>query len=140
MDTIHNIGACAIIFNSSGKVLVGKRKNSYKAGVYGFPGGRIEFNEPILTTISREVQEETGIKHHDFEYVGVVRENQEEFDFIHFVFVAQIGDVEPTLCEPEKCEGWEWHDLQELPTNLLPGHAAATVLYVHGEELIDITG
>ena len=140
MSSIQNIGACAILVNSLGKVLLGKCKNSYKAGMYGFPGGRIEFNEPILTTIIREVQEETGIVHHDFEYVGVVRENQEEFDFIHFVFVANVGDAEPTLCEPDKCEGWEWHDLHDLPTNLLPGHAAAIALHSHDEEFIDITG
>jgi ADP-ribose pyrophosphatase YjhB (NUDIX family) len=39
------IGTCAIITNSQNQVLLGKRKNSYKAGMYGLPGGRIELNK-----------------------------------------------------------------------------------------------
>jgi len=132
------IGTCAIITNSQNQVLLGKRKNSYKAGMYGLPGGRIELNELIATAITREVEEETGIKSLSFTFVGVVRENQGKYDFIHFVFSAQISNQEPVLCEPDKCEGWEWIDVASDLTQVLPGHKAGIEMYKNNEYLSDL--
>lgn len=132
------IGTCAIIINSQNKVLLGKRKNSYKAGMYGLPGGRIELNELIATAIAREVEEETGIKDLNFTFVGVVRENQGTYDFIHFVFSAQISNQEPMLCEPDKCEGWEWIDIASDLIHVLAGHKAGIEMYKKGVCLADL--
>lgn len=138
---IHSqpLGACALLFNSRGEILLGKRKNSYKSGSYGLPGGRIELNEPMLEAIRREVLEETGLSVIDFSYVGAVRENQDSYDFVHFVFTAEVGDEEPRLCEPDKCEGWEWMDPEALPSSLLPGHQAAVELFLNYGRLADLT-
>lgn len=75
MNTQQSIGVCAILFNTAGEVLAGKRKNSYKAGLYGLPGGRVEVNEPLVAAIKREVWEETGLNfdENSFTYVGVIR-------------------------------------------------------------------
>jgi 8-oxo-dGTP diphosphatase len=132
------IGAFAIISNSQNQVLMGKRKNSYKAGMYGFPGGRIEINESMISAISREVAEETGLNELEFSFVGVVRENQGTYDFIHFVFSTKVYDQEPALCEPDKCESWEWIDLSDNLIDLLPGHRAGVELYKNGEYLADL--
>ncbi len=132
------IGTCAILLNSKNQVLLGKRKNSYKAGFYGLPGGRIEINEPVAQAIQREVEEETGLTLHNLEYLGVVRENQGDYDFIHFVFVAKDVDQKPVLCEPEKCEGWEWIDLSDLPEGILPGHEAAVKVFTSEKKIVDI--
>jgi 8-oxo-dGTP diphosphatase len=132
------IGTCAVIINSQKQVLLGKRKNSYKAGMYGLPGGRIELNELIATAIAREVQEETGIQGLSFTFVGVVRENQGTYDFIHFVFSAQISSQKPMLCEPDKCEGWEWIDITSDLTQVLPGHKAGIEMYKTNEYLADL--
>jgi 8-oxo-dGTP diphosphatase len=118
--------------------LLGKRKNSYKAGLYGLPGGRIELNEPIITAIAREVEEETGINGLDFSFIGVVRENQGTYDFIHFVFSAQISNQKPMLCEPDKCEGWEWVDNVSDLTQVLSGHKAGIGMYKKGNHLADV--
>jgi 8-oxo-dGTP diphosphatase len=132
------IGACAVILNTEGKVLLGKRKNSYKSGCYGLPGGRIELNEPITAAIHREVLEETGLDLNNLEYSGVVRENQDKYDFIHFVFAAKNVTQSPVLIEPEKCEGWEWFAIDQLPELILPGHAAAIQTHQGTTKLIDI--
>lgn len=132
------IGTCAIITNSQNQVLLGKRKNSYKAGMYGLPGGRIELNEPIATATAREVEEETGIKDLSFTFVGVVRENQGTYDFIHFVFSAQISNQLPMLCEPDKCEGWEWIDIASDLNQVLPGHKAGIEMYKNNNCLADL--
>lgn len=133
------IGTCALLLNPQGQVLLGKRKNSYKAGSYGLPGGRIELNEPISKAIQREVEEETGIELASLDYVGVVRENQGKYDFIHFVYVAENITQKPKLCEPEKCERWSWVDIRETNNTILPGHLAAIRLYKDKQLLSDLT-
>lgn len=132
------IGTCALLLNPEGQVLLGKRKNSYKAGYYGLPGGRVEVNEPIAAAIQREVEEETGIKLDSLEYVGVVRENQEGYDFIHFVYLARNVTQAPVLCEPEKCEGWVWKDITAVDEAVLPGHMAAVQLYLEKAPFADL--
>lgn len=139
MNIPQPIGTCAILINSENKILLGKRKNSYKAGLYGLPGGRIELNEPILEAVNREIAEETGIADLDLTYVGVVRENQGEYDFIHFVFVARVENQKPRLTEPEKCEGWEWFDQDSEFDTVLPGHLAGIHLYKNKQTVIDLT-
>lgn len=138
MSEPQPIGTCAIIINAQNQVLLGKRKNSYKAGMYGLPGGRIEVNESISDAIAREVAEETGIENLEFTFVGAVRENQGSYDFVHFMFCAQISDQQPVLCEPEKCEGWEWIELSADLSEVLAGHKAGIEMYVNGASLADL--
>ena len=139
MDKLQELGVCAVLVDISGRVLFGKRKNSYKAGFYGLPGGRIELNEPIAAAIHREVLEETGLDLPDLKFVGVIRENQGPYDFIHFVFTGSVGNASPQLCEPEKCEGWEWFADVSKVSPLLNGHQAAIKLCAEQQTLTDIT-
>ncbi len=122
------IGVCSLLFNPVGQVLVGVRRNSYKAGQYGFPGGRVESGESLSKAIERELFEETGITNIAPKYVGAIRENQGSYDFIHFVYAATNVTAEPQLLEPDKCEGWQWQHPSEIK-NLLTGHLAALELY-----------
>ena len=138
MSEPQRIGACAVLINPKNQVLLGKRKNSYKAGMYGLPGGRIELNEAMMTAITREVAEETRLTGLVFSFVGVVRENQGEYDFVHCIFAANITDQQPVLCEPDKCEGWEWLDLDKDFMEVLPGHRAGIKLYKNGGHLVDL--
>lgn len=133
------VGVCALLLNPEEKILLGVRKNSYKSGFYGMPGGHVEVNEPLLDAVKREVAEETGLTELEFKYVGVIRQNQGEYDFIHFVFVAQLVVQTPQLCEPDKCEGWGWYPIDALPKNVLEGHKAAIEMYLEKKSLLDIT-
>ena len=67
----------------------------------------------------REVLEEVGIKIKNirFECVG----NTAKYAPKHYVHVGLVADWqsgEPKICEPEKCEGWDWYDLDNLPSPL----------------------
>ena len=54
-----------VIVVSGGKILMGKRKNSYGLGLYGMPGGRVNNSEKIIDCAKRELTEETGLKAQD---------------------------------------------------------------------------
>jgi len=125
------LGSCVIVFNSQQQILLGKRQNGYKPGSYGLPGGHIEVGENVDATARRELLEEVGLSNKKVKYVGVIKENQGAYDFVHFVFTAHIGRQTPQNCEPHKCEGWEWFNVDKLPKNMLPGHRAAIQLYQH---------
>lgn len=123
MDNQQKLGV-TIIVKRGDKILLGKRKNNYKAGYYGCPGGRLESDETILECAKRELMEETDLGDGQIRYIGFVREVQDdELSFIHFTFIYEIGSHEdPSVVEPDKCEEWEWHSLDELPGRILPGH------------------
>jgi len=127
----QHIGTCIIVTSKDqSKVLLGKRKNAYKSGLFGLPGGRIELGEAAVAAAKRELAEETGLSRRKVRYVGVVKEYQGEWDFIHLVFGYELGESEePTTLEPDKCEGWQWFGWDELPERIVPGHKAGINLY-----------
>jgi len=133
----QHIGTCALLLNSQGLVLLGKRKNSYKSGYYGLPGGRVEVGESLESAIKREILEETGVEVDHCKYVGVVRETQDGYDFIHFVYVVKNVGYQPKLMEPEKCEGWNWVEIDNLG-KILPGHKAAVEMYLNNKTIVDL--
>lgn len=45
-----------------GKVLLGKRLDSFDYGLYELPGGKLEVGENLLESTKREVAEETGVE------------------------------------------------------------------------------
>ena len=142
MDALENIGVVILVINSNYQtVLLGERINSYKAGHYGLPGGRIELSESLVGAASRELFEETGITINtsELEYLGVVREFQETYNFIHFAFVLENPTQAPQNTEPNKCNGWEWISIEKFPENILRGHKEAIEMYVSNKPMIDIS-
>jgi ADP-ribose pyrophosphatase YjhB (NUDIX family) len=55
------LAVSAAIFRD-GKVLLVRRARSPGKGFYSLPGGRVEFGESLHQALSREVDEETGLK------------------------------------------------------------------------------
>lgn len=130
---MENIGTAIIVLNKKGEILMGKRGNVYGAGFYGMPGGRIELKEPVIDTVKRELMEETGLNTEHADFMGIVRELQGDYNFIHFGFLVKDFPGDPQNKEPEKCEGWEWISLDKLPESILPGHKAIIDLYINKE-------
>lgn len=54
------LGAIGVVIHDS-KVLLVKRGKAPNAGLWSFPGGRVEFGETGLVAAAREVLEETGV-------------------------------------------------------------------------------
>ena len=110
------VGIGVMLFNNDGKILLGKRKGSHGAGEYSFPGGHLENGENLPACAMREVIEETGIVIHEIEFQFV--QNTYKYKPKHYVHIGVIAKVlhgDPVLREPDKCEGWDWYDLYNLP-------------------------
>lgn len=52
---------------------------------------------------------------------------------IALFFEVTHWDGEPTDREPDKCIGWEWFALTDLPADMIPYAAQALVHYAKGE-------
>jgi 8-oxo-dGTP diphosphatase len=108
------------------KILLGKRKGGYGEGMWGLPGGNLEHGESMLAAAMRELAEETALQANNFLFSDVVNDRavtKEDRHYLHVSFTADAQDGEVELREPDRCAGWEWFSLDELPDPLFPPHA-----------------
>lgn len=108
-----------VLIIKEGKVLLGKRRGALGHGSYGGPGGHLECMESFAECAQRETHEETGIEIENVRFLCLT--NLITFAPKHYVDVGLIADWksgEPERREPEKCDGWGWYDIDDLPTPL----------------------
>ena len=55
------IPAVLAVVVRAGQVLLVQRANPPDAGLWGFPGGKVDFGEGLLAAAERELREETGV-------------------------------------------------------------------------------
>lgn len=112
------VGIGVMIFKD-GKVLLGKRKNAHGGGSYAWPGGHMEYMESFEDCAKRESKEEAGIEIQNIRFLRLM--NLKTYAPKHYVDIGLVADWksgEPQIMEPEKCEGWDWYDLDNLPQPL----------------------
>ena len=105
-----------VMILKNGKALLGKRKGSHGAGEWAWPGGHFEYMESFEECCKREVREETGMEIENVRFLRLL--NLKTYAPKHYVdlgFVADWKSGEAKVMEPEKCGGWEWYDLDNLP-------------------------
>ena len=113
------VGVGVILQNKEKKILIGKRKGSH-APYFSIPGGHLELGETFETAANREIMEECGIRLKSVQVICVtnnLRTYQEEGK--HFISVTLFSDDfegVPILKEPNKCEGWNWYDPNDIPS------------------------
>lgn len=84
--------ALAVIVRGSQLLLV-RRNNRPNAGLWGFPGGKIELGETVMEAAIRELQEETGIEAEARDIltsVDVILHDKEGVLKHHYVLVAVL--------------------------------------------------
>ncbi len=60
--TDRPVAAAIAVLIRGGEVLLVRRANRPDAGIWGFPGGKVEFGESIEQASIRELWEETGVR------------------------------------------------------------------------------
>ena len=123
MELNPRVGVGPFILRDA-KVLLGKRKGSHGAGEWSVPGGHLEWFEDVETASRREIKEETGLT--DLQFIKKLGYSENFFHaenkhYITVYTVLWLKSGEPILIEPNKCEGWEWFDLNKLPNPLFGG-------------------
>jgi 8-oxo-dGTP diphosphatase len=112
------VGVGVMVFKD-GKVLMGKRKNSHGSGQWAPPGGYFEHGESFEGAVKREVKEESGIEIQNIRFLSLYNEKDHmPKHMVNIGFVADWKSGEPVVLEPEKCEGWEWYEVDNLPEPL----------------------
>ncbi|RFS16161.1 NUDIX domain-containing protein [Emticicia sp. C21] len=104
--------------------------------VYNLPGGNLEFGESLTLALTRELDEELGIKVEigELMMVGEVHFPEPQKQTIHFIFEGQIIKGTPLL-NPEHTSALaiRWIDIKELSSvNLYPNITKNLKEYLSG--------
>jgi 8-oxo-dGTP diphosphatase len=120
------VGTAIFVLDASNKILLGKRKGAHRAGHWSVPGGWVDREDSdIKVAVIREAYEETGITVKYAEQLCWVTEDHPEIETrtVTLYYITWNGEWSgtPYVAEPNKCEVWEWFDLDDLPSPLFPG-------------------
>jgi 8-oxo-dGTP diphosphatase len=110
----------AVVIIRDGKILLGERIGSHGANTWATPGGHLEMGEEIAACAIRETLEETGLKVSDVSQLGFSNDvfNPLNKHYVTLYVVANDVEGKPKIMEPNKCLGWQWFALDELPKPL----------------------
>ena len=117
------VGVTTII-KSGNTVLLGRRKGNHAGGFFAPPGGHLEFGESFEICSIREVQEETGlliVNPQLLNCYNTIYFNEQKHYVVVFMIVNYPRGQDPKVMEPDKCDSWDFYDLDQLPTPLMPG-------------------
>lgn len=110
------VGVCIIPILADGSVVLMQRKDS---GLWGFPGGLVDWGEDIAATARRELQEETGLTITRMgRLVGVYSSPQRDPRFhsvcvtveVFVVGTPQVNDPKEAL----KVQRFQWSQISKL--------------------------
>ncbi|WP_252346721.1 NUDIX hydrolase [Acetobacter sp. P1H12_c] len=86
------VGVLALVRHGRNVVLV-RRANAPDAGLWGFPGGRVEAGETLFQAAERELREETGLNARALQTVDVfdsIHRTPEGTLAFHYVIIAVL--------------------------------------------------
>lgn len=102
---------CAIIF-WKGKVLIARKKISKSlGGFWEFPGGKVEPKEDFIGALTRELQEELGIKVRE---INEFAENEHEYPSIKVRLIAFKCKYVKSTIKLTDHDRIEWVEINEL--------------------------
>jgi mutator protein MutT len=114
----HKQIGVAVIRNQQGKILIDRRlPQGDMAGLWEFPGGKIEPNETIKECIKREIREELGIEIRVGPRLITIAHRYPNFEVTLFVHDCQYLSGEP---QPIECEEIRWVTVTEIERYTFP--------------------
>ena len=127
----HKKIGVAVISNQEGKILIDRRLSSgLMAGLWEFPGGKIESGETVNECIAREIREELGISIEVGKHLLTVNHTYSEFKVTLIVHSCRLLRGEP---QPLECQEVRWVNISELNNFTFPeaNHQIITALHEH---------
>lgn len=133
--------AVYLLLKQQDKILFARRANTgYMDGYYSLAAGHIDGNENLKTAMIREAKEEIGIEIEakNLSLVHVMHCKSEidgttDDEYIDFYFEASEFNLEPKICEPEKCDNLTWFYPDKLPGRVAPKVKQAVQAIVEGQ-------
>ncbi len=140
----HRIRAVALLLLvKDGKICLGKRQNTEAMdGYYAVPAGHIEAGESAVQGMIREAKEETGIDINPSDLRCVLtsyrRMSSVNGDAVDFFFLCEKWNGALINAEPDKCTGWDFYDLDDLPSLMVPSQVDAIAAWRAGKTFLDV--
>jgi 8-oxo-dGTP pyrophosphatase MutT (NUDIX family) len=97
--------------NNKGHILLLHRQDHKPEGdTWGVPAGKMDDKEKRLETMTRELQEETGLKYPEsrFSYFGKVYVRYPTYDFIYHIFDLQLPRRRKIILNPDEHKDYLW--------------------------------
>jgi len=122
VDPGVRVGVTGIMVRD-GKVLLGLRGDKCQTArnEWAYPGGRMDYGEDPLTTLPREIKEETNmlVKKEDLKFLTWMNEffPEDKKHYVSLVFLVAGAAGFPIVTEPDKCKEWKWFDPDDIPDN-----------------------
>ncbi len=114
-----------VCHDGRGKVLLHKRSKNCRdeQGRWDNGGGAHEFGDDIENTISREIEEEYGVKPSKLQFIKVYDAHRQLDDgtpthWVAIVYAAQVDPKKAKNNEPYKIDEIGWFTLDDLPEPL----------------------
>lgn len=127
-----NVGL--VVFNSEGRVWLGRRAGAQGAHVWQFPQGGVDEGEVLESAARRELVEETGIESvellgrtpgwmaYDFppELVRAKGWTGQAQVWFAFRFTGEESEIDLALYPPIEFDAWRWAELYEAAELIVP--------------------
>lgn len=117
------VGVGAVIKDDKGRFFLARRGRGSRneVGKWEFPGGCVEFNEPLESALIREIDEEFGFVVSVERLLDVVNHiiPDEKQHWVSPTYLCRFVSGEPRIREPHKCDAIAWFTIQEIPQDEL---------------------
>lgn len=130
------LATAAFIMDAQGRILIVKKshREQIDPGLWVVPGGKVLPDEPILTSLKREIKEEVGLDIDSYQWIGedVFISHERYFHAQHFL--CTVRALAPITLE-EKLEEYAWvtpstvkdyHFAENLKKRILEIYATTT--------------
>ena len=116
--TPHYDVTAAVIQREDGRMLIAQRPlQGMLGGLWEFPGGKREGDEPLAECLKREIREELGVEIAVGRQIATVRHAYTHFRITLYAFACALISGEP---QPIECADWAWVTLDELGQYAFP--------------------
>ena len=114
MSWVLHITVAAVIEHDGKFLLVKEIVNNTLT--YNQPAGHLEENESLVTAVSREVYEETGMQFEPSHIIGIYhwRIDGSRDTTVRFAFRGKLQDTPPAPIPDQKIIGIEWMSLDQI--------------------------